>query len=684
VQQGDPLGSALFALGNHPCLVEIAQRHPEVLVTGYADNTFFLGPLQAVTKAIPDFKVILQEANLQLNTSESNLHVPHWATQELSALAAQAPIFQSGSHDEYVYHLEGGDTIPLAHKGLQILGCPAGTDEFCTTRLDLSCSEIERDLDLLQEVQYLHQRTKLAIYCCNTRATHLARSLPLHISEPRLSSLDSAFDSFMAHTLGFELDYDSGQHGPVYKAALAQLRLGIKQGGFGLTSQKLVAPAALLVATREFQQWLTQMSFDLVWLPKTQPDLMLPSTELWKQDAIRKLSASCSISLDDAPQHVISEELKATSFQALSDSLSTLPGGNHRLLAVCAQKLPAGDPKSDICPGSGDTESDYHRHRPTGLLALLCPFELSNAAFITSSALLLGTPVPHALYLRANNPLYAQFDVFGDKLLNDSSHASHSRTQSHDHITSVLADLATQHGLPTSIKNVPFADSHSQRRADLVTCRGGLVRPNPRLNFGPSTLLVMDFELGHTFTSSHQFKPQNIANMELQKRSKYLSAYHDAGLAFAPLVSNSLGQFGPDLLRFLWGLADHAARNQVPVELQDLPHLDLDSPAPAQAAFQRLRSLIYVQASYRILAAVFEGVTERIYGRTFALRTLPAYQRSLAERSQPWLPSSHPVASLDSPASPLSAAPPHSYSSILLQPPSSSSPLPAPIPAQLA
>ena len=137
----------------------------------------------------------------------------------------------------------------------------------------------------------------------------------------------------------------------------------------------------------------------------------------------------------------------------------------------------------------------------------------------------------------------------------------------------------------------------------------------------------MDFELGHTFTSSHQINSQNLANMEHGKRSKYLSAYHDAGLAFAPLVSNSLGQLGPNFprLRVLWGLADHAARNQVPVELQDLPHLDLDSPAPAQAAFQRLRSLIYVQASYRILAAVFEGLTERIYGRTFALRVcLPA------------------------------------------------------------
>ena len=102
-----------------------------------------------------------------------------------------------------------------------------------------------------------------------------------------------------------------------------------------------------------------------------------------------------------------------------------------------------------------------------------------------------------------------------------------------------------------------------------MTCRGGLVRPNPRLNFGTITLLVMDFELGHTFTSSHKFKSQNIANMEHQKRSKYLSAYHYAGMAFAPLVSNSLGQLGPDLLRVLWGLADHAARNQVPVELQD-------------------------------------------------------------------------------------------------------------------
>ncbi len=73
----------------------------------------------------------------------------------------------------------------------------------------------------------------------------------------------------MAHTLGFELDYDSGPHYTAYRAALAQLRLGIKQLSYGLTRQKLVAPAALLVVTREFQQWLTQMNFDPPWLPQT-------------------------------------------------------------------------------------------------------------------------------------------------------------------------------------------------------------------------------------------------------------------------------------------------------------------------------------------------------------------------------------------------------------------------------
>ena len=68
-----------------------------------------------------------------------------------------------------------------------------------------------------------------------------------------------------------------------------------------------------------------------------------------------------------------------------------------------------------------------------------------------------------------------------------------------------------------------------------------------------------------------------------------------------------------------------------------------------QATHKRLRGHIYVQSTYKLLAAVFEDITERIYGRTFAFKTLPRYQEINAARSQPWL--------LPTPPSPPPAAP---------------------------
>jgi hypothetical protein len=48
-------------------------------------------------------------------------------------------------------------------------------------------------------------------------------------------------------------------------------------------------------------------------------------------------------------------------------------------------------------------------------------------------------------------------------------------------------------------------------------------------------------------------------------------------MAFAPLPANSFGQLCSEFLRFLWALADHAARNYVPVPLYVLPILS-DAP----------------------------------------------------------------------------------------------------------
>jgi len=58
------------------------------------------------------------------------------------------------------------------------------------------------------------------------------------------------------------------------------------------------------------------------------------------------------------------------------------------------------------------------------------------------------------------------------------------------------------------------------------------------------------------------------------------------------------------------------------VPLNDLHHLD---PAVADAGctdFKRLQGHLHIQATYQVIAMLFEGVTERVYGRTFASRGL--------------------------------------------------------------
>ena len=106
----------------------------------------------------------------------------------------------------------------------------------------------------------------------------------------------------------------------------------------------------------------------------------------------------------------------------------------------------------------------------------MCPFELSDQAFTTSLSICFGIPVPHARFLRATDPKYADIDVWADFLLNNATHASRSRYASHERLVVCLASLASKAGLPSSAppSAVPFADDDSFRRGDIVTTVTGL------------------------------------------------------------------------------------------------------------------------------------------------------------------------------------------------------------------
>jgi hypothetical protein len=163
------------------------------------------------------------------------------------------------------------------------------------------------------------------------------------------------------------------------------------------------------------------------------------------------------------------------------------------------------------------------------------------------------------------------------------------------------------------------------------------------------TKLILDFVLGHTYTRSHVLKNDTLTHMEDSKCWHYTQKYHEQGCAFAPLAANTFGQFGPEFLRFLWTLADHAARYYIPVPLPVLPLSSGNAPFDSEdqdfsqvVRFKHLRGRIFAQDRLQVLTAIYEAVTHRVHGHTFPIQTdaCSSYWTALSDLSSVWTPSS--------------------------------------------
>ena len=593
VQQGDPLGSTLFALAIHPILLALGLHH-QVLISAYADNVVISGPLSRVLQAQDEFRISMLAVGLHLNPAESELYIPESRDTPFSeALHLLGPSLISTTDGGESIQMINGDLIPWRRTGLKILGCPIGSDEFCATVFQRTTSKIEEDLAALRAFPHLHQRIKLATFCSNTRATYFLRAAAINISTPLMQTLDDSFNTFMATTLDFPHDFAGCAEGPHYTRALHQIRLGIKQGGYGLTSAAMIVPAASYSAICAFARWLHEEPHfplcELDWLEAHTSRYSLGFSHIQHSldSSLNVLTANWGFQgTDDYPDGVtrdLSSQLIPNSVSVLGWSqkvfptqhhlvslmkadtrntfLSTLPATDQaRLAAVSLQRSLATSPDSVIGTSSLSTSNSL-KQSPMGLFALTCPYELSNQAVLTSSAILFGYPVPHARYLLAREADYGHIDVWGDALLNGPAHAAGSWQASHNRVAEEVAQIASTGGISTTANetDIPTVSVSSRKRGDLMTRRGGRIPLRPSPPFDRFTRLVMDVKLGHVFaTDTHAPKPSSIRDMEQAKRGKYTDLYRDRGFAFAPLVINSWGVFGPDLLRFLWAVADHA------------------------------------------------------------------------------------------------------------------------------
>ena len=97
---------------------------------------------------------------------------------------------------------------------------------------------------------------------------------------------------------------------------------------------------------------------------------------------------------------------------------------------------------------------------------------------------------------------------------------------------------------------------------------------------------------------------------------------------------------GLELLRLAWVCASWAA-HMAPVVL--VASGSLSSPTSPNSVeedetFKGLRSKLFHNFRLRILVAVYEAVTARLYGRSFALRSDPRYRHWMASNRPAWQP----------------------------------------------
>ena len=640
----------MFSAPIHPIFEDIANTFPSLLILAFADNSFFIGPRSQILQAADLYNTKIHELGLRLNPMESVIYA----------------INCDPNHCPPSMTTPGGMVIPCTAHGITMLGAPLGTVSFVRTGGQKIMQKIESNLLKLKEFGHLHQRAKLATFCVNTQPTYFMGIVDADHFRDSLVAFDDSVDNFWADLLQFPDDFHRTNCGR-YKSALQQLRLGIRDGGSGCYRNEPLLSVAQYSTVSATLKWCTRHPVNFTWLPVSIDEILkqslqtvVPHVQQWGLRVAEAMPSSDVRNKKDIPLQIPSPDM----VQAWPDHLFPTRGdfGRHiksQLRRIFTESLHPRDlqryqsvvrhkvgthQRSHLQTESGNARGALWQCS-TSLFSLNSFYELSNEALVHSTALLLGTPLPHALYLKAHVEKYANIDEWGDFLLNDPAHAGTSRKLTHDKFAKELSKTANECGMATTCKEsqLPYRDQgrpdQSRKRADMMTFSGGCVRENQRLNFNKNTRLIMDVTIGHVFDTRHFFKRRNIQAMETKKRRKYAEHYQQQRLAFAPMVANTLGQLGPDCLQFLWILADNDAQIQLHPDLESLPN-DIttqgNNNSPYSIDSQRQRGRKYHDNRLRLLTCIFEAVTERIFGATFHLSNSKHYRDWLKQTRHNW------------------------------------------------
>ncbi|CAI5968655.1 unnamed protein product, partial [Closterium sp. NIES-65] len=223
-RQGDPLSPFLYALTQRLAL-EPVLAEGDVQLWSYADDTYVLGP--------PD-RVLHHFAEIVRRLGEMGL-----AAQPHKCLVYQTESFLSRDLEAFT-----GLGIEVARRGLTVTGVPVGTVSFVEQSLPDRLERMGRVLPWLPRLRQPQTAARLLSACVSTRPQYLSRTVP---PSPAVISSFTRWDARLGET--FQQLLASGTWAcreDVREAALDQIFLPIRLGGFGIRRMARMAPVSFV------------------------------------------------------------------------------------------------------------------------------------------------------------------------------------------------------------------------------------------------------------------------------------------------------------------------------------------------------------------------------------------------------------------------------------------------------
>ena len=231
VQQGDPLGPALFAIGIQRVAMDLVRLHPELWTAFYLDDGVLVGEGPHLNDALREAEARFKLLNLSLNIRKCTLLSP-----------ADRPV------EEHFNPLVGipltkWETGQVLFDGQTLLGVPIGSTSSVTAAIK-KCAEslkvIGEEITKLEDPQCA---MSLLRYCVGfPQVNHLLRSCPptMHGDTPKL--VDKEMERLVQKVLQVQLD----------EPQLKQVFLPASLGGMGIHSCMVQALPAYLSGSVKF------------------------------------------------------------------------------------------------------------------------------------------------------------------------------------------------------------------------------------------------------------------------------------------------------------------------------------------------------------------------------------------------------------------------------------------------